>query len=124
MYRLSQKLLALVVSLIIGALPLQSVMADVTSSLDVGENPSVMADMDHGQMDSQVDPAAGHCDQCVTDDCCVGDGCSSDHCTSSATALLPVFPFPMNFVATSNFVRTDDGFVCKLPALLFRPPRA
>ena len=124
MYRLSKKLLALVVSLLIGALPYQSVIADITSFLDLGEATSIMADMDLGQMDIQLGQAADHCDQCVTDDCCAGSVCSSGHCTSGAIALLPVISVPINIVTTSNIVRTDDGFVSKLPASLFRPPRA
>ena len=124
MCRLSQKLLALVVSLLIGALPYPSVFADVTSSLDVGEATSKMADMDLGPMDIQFNQAADHCDQCVTDDCCAGDVCSSGHCTSGAFALLSVVPFPTNLVTTSSIVRVADGFVSNLPATLFRPPRA
>ncbi|MBL3591192.1 MAG: hypothetical protein JMN24_15585 [gamma proteobacterium endosymbiont of Lamellibrachia anaximandri] len=122
MPRLSDKLLAVLLTLLLGLSPLQGAMAGFAASPDREGSVHQMSDMhDSGMV---MDQAAHDCKQCSADDGCGGHSCSSGQCASCALALLPVFLLPTHLAATPVLPRADKGFVSQLSSSLFRPPRA
>ena len=125
MRRVSEKLLAVLLTLLLGLSPLQSAMAGFASSLDQEGGVHQMANSHDGGMVMAADHVAAHdCEQCNADAGCNGHNCSSGQCASCALALLQVFSHPQNLIAVSVPLRADDGFVSQLSSYLFRPPRA
>lgn len=114
MYQLSEKLLAVFLTLLLGFSPLQGAMVSVASSFDQGEGTHQMAGM-HAGMAMASDHALGHdCEQCNTDDCCA----------SCVLALPAIYSYHSNLTATPVLIRADNGFVNPLSASPFRPPKA
>ena len=123
MYRLSEKLLAILLTLLLGLSPFQGAMAGFAASSDQEGGVHQMSDT-QGDMVMDIDPATHDCEQCNADDGCNGHSCSSGHCASCVLAVLPVFSHPTNLSATPGLLRADDDFVSQLSSSLFRPPRA
>jgi hypothetical protein len=122
MHRLSEKLLAILLTLLLVLSPLQGVMAGNTASSDQEEGVHQMAGM-HGDMVMVTDHVTDNCVQCDANDDCTGHTCSSCQCASCTLALLSVSPLPANSAATPILFRADDGFVSQYSSSLFRPPR-
>jgi hypothetical protein len=123
MHRLSEKLLAILLTLLLVLSPLQGVMAGITASSDQEEGVHQMAGM-HGDMVMVTDHVTDNCVQSDANDDCTGHTCSSCQCASCTLALLPIFSLPTNHTATPVLFRADDGFVSQRSSPLFRPPRS
>ena len=117
MSRISEKLLTVLLTLLLGLSPLQGAIAGFASSLDQEEGMHQMSGT-HGDMAMNIDHGAHDCEQCSA-----GDGCSSGQCASCALALLPYITLPKNLTAAIELLRTDDGSVSQYSSFLFRPPR-
>ncbi len=140
MHRLSSKILALLIVVLMGLAPLQAAMASMGSPAPaMGESMPAMMHMDmsahasHGAMDMSMDQAATStdmdqammgCDQCQSDTCCAEQSCPSSHCASCATAIPTVFALSSSLA--SSAVLADFGllFASAAPSSLYRPPRA
>ena len=114
----SEKLLAIALTLLLGLSPLQGAMAGFAPSSDQEKGMHAMAER-HGDMVMDHDCERNNAYD--TDNC---HSCSSGQCTSCALAVLPVFSHPTNRIGMSGLLRADDGFVSQLASSLFRPPRA
>ncbi|MEN8179114.1 MAG: hypothetical protein ABFS39_10930 [Pseudomonadota bacterium] len=123
MHRLSKKLLAVLLTLLLGFSPLQGVMAGVAASFDQEEGVHQMTGM-HGDMAMATDQAEHNCEQRHADDGCNSHSCSSAQCASCVLALLPFFSFPTNLTATSLSYSVADGLESQLSSPFLRPPRA
>ncbi len=123
MHRLSEKLLAILVMLLLGFSPLQGVMAGIATSLDRQAGVHQMDGM-HGDMVMAADQADHKCAQCNTDECCAGHDCASGHCAYCVLALPTIYAYQTNSPVAHVLIRADDGFVNQTSAALFRPPRA
>jgi hypothetical protein len=123
MRRISEKLLAISLMLLLGLSPLQSVIAGTASS-DQGEPAPQTACMHDGSMMMASDQSTHDCDQCDRDTGCSIHSCSSGHCTFSVLAMIPAFSYPMNLAVIAGLPAADDGFASQLSSSLFRPPRA
>lgn len=118
-----KKLLAILLALLVGLIPLQAAMAGFADSFGQGDGAHQMADRHDGSQ-AMADPVMGQdCEHCKAD---TGNGhsCSSGHCVSCVLGLLPSLSFSTHQSATSVQFRTVDGFVRRLSSSLFRPPRA
>ena len=121
----SKKLLAILLALLVGLIPLQSAMAGFADSFGLGDGVHQMADRHDGSQVLVDHVMAQDCEHCKVDaGCSNGQGCSSGHCVSCVLGLFPVLSFPTQQSAASVQFRTDDGFVRQLSSFLFRPPRA
>ena len=123
MCRLSEQLLAVMLILLLGLSPLQSVIAG-TVSPDRGESVSQTGCMHDGSMMMASNQSTHDCDQCSSDAGCSHHSCSSSHCTSSVLAMIPAYSYPLNLAVIAGLPAADDGFVSQLSTSLFRPPRA
>ena len=124
MHRLSEILLAILLTLLLGFSPLTGAVAGITASYDQEEGTHQMASMP-ADMVMAFDHATAHdCEQCNTDDCCAGDSCSSGHCVHCVSALPAIYSHQTQFTASPVLIRADDSFINRLSASLFRPPRA
>ena len=123
MQSLSEKLLAVLLTLLLGLSPLQGAIAGIASSAQEG-GLQQMADMQADHMVVNSDHAAHDCDQCNADDCCGGHSCSSAQCASCVLAVISVFSHPIKLSTTSEHPRVDDGFASQPSFSLFRPPKA
>jgi len=125
MCRLSEKLLVILLTLLLGLSPLQGAIAGFASSFEQEGGVHQMADRHDGGIVMAADHAAAQdCEQCNAEAGCNGHSCSSGQCASCVLAVLPIFPDILHRTATSGLLRTDNGFVSKLSSSLFRPPRA
>ncbi|MEL0587326.1 MAG: hypothetical protein AAES65_21010 [Candidatus Thiodiazotropha sp. (ex. Lucinoma kazani)] len=123
MYRLSEKLLAILLALLLGLIPLQSVMAGFSASSEqegwmhqmIGmQSDGTVTNGDHGDHDHA---------QCSVDADCSDHDCSSCQCISSTLAILPVLLNLTNVSVIPGYVRTDPGIINHAPSSPFRPPR-
>jgi hypothetical protein len=120
-----KKLLAILLALLVGLIPLQSAIAGFADSFGPGDGAHQMADRPDSSQTMADHVIAQDCEHCKTDTgCSNGHGCSSGHCVSCVLGLLPVLSFPTSQSSTSVQFRTVDGFVRQLSSSLFRPPRA
>lgn len=125
MHQSSKKLLAILLALLVGLIPLQSAMAGFADSFGQGEGVHQMTDWHDGSQAMADHDMAQDCEHCKTGTgCSNGHGCASGHCVSCVLGLFPVLSFPTQQSAASVQFRTDDGFVRQLSSFLFRPPRA
>lgn len=123
MRTLHRKFVAILLSLLLGLLPLQGVFAGEAPMNARGSvvNMSGMTGMDHEKMLQM----AQTCDQCDQDSCCNGGSCSIDHCASCALSAV-LTGSSMNLPLE---VKTSlSGFASLSPSstlsFLYRPPRA
>lgn len=122
MRRMPEKLLAVLLTLMLGLSPLQGVMAGSASSLDQEKGVHQMSTQ--GEMVMNIDHGSHSCEQCHAGDGCNGHSCSSGQCASCALALLPSFSLPVNLTVVTLLLRSDQSSVSQYTSFLFRPPRA
>ncbi|MEN8180883.1 MAG: hypothetical protein ABFS39_20020 [Pseudomonadota bacterium] len=123
MHRLSENLLVILLTLLLGFSPLQGAIAGVASSDQEGGTHQ-MADM-HASMAIASDHATAHdCEQCNTDECCTGHSCSSGQCASSVLVVLTVFSYHIDVDAMPGMFLPDTSFTSQSASSLYRPPRA
>jgi len=126
MHRLSDKLLAMLLALLLGLSPLQGAMAASFAASGQGMAMHQMADVDDGAV-ATSDMASHDCDQCNSGKGCGSQGCSSGHCASclSCTMAPPLsFSLPTHPATTVTLPLENRGIVSRLTFSLFRPPRA
>ena len=123
MIRDYKKLLAIILSLLIGIVPLQGALAGVPLLFDNGETVPLSTDIE-GVTKATPDHLinhdhALHQDQTATNDGCGDGSCLFDHCV-----LLTALSFTIGRpAATSVHSHPDDRFPPISSISLFRPPR-
>ncbi|WP_457669100.1 hypothetical protein [Thiolapillus sp.] len=125
MRTLQQKIVAVLLSLLLGLLPLQGAFAAETG----GHQHDALSDMsmDTVNADSdQMPDMAQDCDQCEQDSCCSGSSCNVDHCVSCtlAAVLLPDTSLALPSVVAVKLAGQASRFSDSALFSLFRPPRA
>lgn len=125
MYRLPEKLLAVLLSVLLGLIPLQGAMAGVYSQKDDVVHQHHM-DANHSDIMVMMHDSATmmDCDECNTATLCGGNSCSSGHCISCILALLPQILIPTLQTSTSIVAQLHFEFMRQPASSLFRPPRA
>jgi hypothetical protein len=127
MCRFSEKLLAILLSVLLGLIPLQGAMAGLASLLEQ------TSEVQQHQMGSHHDTGQGStvdhgammdCENCNTHTESCGDKCSSGHCVSCLLALPAGFSFSVHHTSTSLVMQTHCLLVKQRISSLFRPPRA
>ncbi|MEW8052700.1 MAG: hypothetical protein AB2809_20255 [Candidatus Thiodiazotropha sp.] len=127
MHRLSRKLFAVLLSLLLGLIPLQGAMGGFISPLKQkgGEHQyQIEAHHEAGMIMMNDHAAELNCGQHSTDAGYDGNSCSFGHCVSCLLALLPDFFFPTLHTAVSIVIQTDSDLLNQTVSSLFRPPRA
>ena len=103
MRRLSEKMLAILLILLVGLSPLQGAMAGFASLPDQGEGIHQMTDRQEGGMVMASDHGAAHdCEQCKAEVGCHCHNCLSGHCVSCGVVLPPAFSLRCNFYSPAE----------------------
>lgn len=120
MRRLSEKLLAVLLSMLLlwPSLPMAGASLVTGQVMDM---PSVsLSSADAGVA---MDHAAMDCDRCDRAGGCDG-GCANGHCASCALAVVPPMAFLQPPVLRLGRFFSNEGIAVRLSSSLFRPPRA
>jgi len=122
MPRKPNKLIALLLSLLLGSLPLQNLFAFDSAPMAHEMQAMEMQAMDGQQMDEVV---SVDCDDCDAQRCCEQSACTLHHCASCAvSAFLPCESLVLDRASGV----TQSGLRKSLPANIhtdfFRPPRS
>jgi len=118
MHTLHQKSIAILLSLLLGLLPLQGIFANETPVNIQGG--AEMAGMDHEDA-FQMAQTCDQCDQCNQGDCC-NDGSCSASCTLSAVLAGSSMNLPV--LVKTNLSRFASLSPSSTLSFLYRPPRA
>ncbi len=117
---LHHKTVAILLSLLLGLLPLQGLFAAEASMNALGNatDAPIAVAMDHGQ----IPEMSQACEQAS---CCDGSSCGADHCASCALAAVPmdssmILPLPVAINLTGLAPRVLNSTL----SFLYRPPRA
>ena len=127
MRRFPEKLLAALLSVVLGLIPLQGAMAGFTSSLEQKSEVHQHQMGNHhngGQVVTTEHGAMMDCENCNADTGCSGGSCSSGHCVSCLLGLLPDFSFSTLQITFTAVMQTHSDLVNQSISSLFRPPRA
>ena len=125
MHRFSEKLLAVLLSVLLGLIPLQGAMAGVYSQQDEDVHQHMMDSNHSNSMVIMEDHTVRmDCDECNTTILCNGNSCSSGHCISCILALLPEILIPTLQTSASIIIQSHTDLVHQPASSLFRPPRA
>ena len=124
MCALHKKIIAVLLSLLLGLLPLQGVFATDSSMMhfqDAMVDANVGVDMNHEQLSDMV----LECDQGEQDSCCSGSSCDVHHCASCVFAAVPtVSSLLLSLPFASHLAIFESRITSFTPASLYRPPRA
>ncbi|MES9861525.1 MAG: hypothetical protein ABW157_12415 [Candidatus Thiodiazotropha sp. LLP2] len=125
MYRLPKKLLAVLLSVLLGLIPMQGAVAGVDYQQD-GDVHQHLMDSNHSNIMVLMEDHAAmmDCDKCNTTILCGGNSCSSGHCISCILALLPEILIPTLQISVSIVTQSNTGLMHQPPSSHFRPPRA
>jgi len=123
MRRLSKKVLASILALLLSLSPLQGVLASLVDSPDqLGTNHhEVLSHQGHGDAAGE-EPMAGDGDCCPPTGCADGFLCASAQCGSCVSAVAPLFQLPDFTVADSGYSAKNRKAARYSPSSLFRPP--
>jgi hypothetical protein len=125
MRRLPDKLLALLLSLLLGLAPLQGVMGMPGGSPDLQTAPQQPAhNHDHDPLSGEI-AKSSPCTHCLSHDCCQGQagGSASNHC-SGCLAALPVAMSPVAMTSDNlTYPLIQVRYTNRLPSSILRPPR-
>ena len=124
MRRLSEKLLALLLALLLGLSTMQGAVAGFAPVSDQVDSQYQMADLHASPMHMTTGNAAHDCEHCNSGNCATDHACSSSQCVSCVLAIMPTFSHSANLLVMSTPDVADDGFVNPLSSSLFRPPKA
>ena len=127
MRRLPHKLLTVLLSLLLGLIPLQGVTGGFTPPLkQKGEENHYQMEAHHDVGVVLINDQAAElgCENCNPDTVCNGNNCSFGHCVSCLLALVPDFFFPTLQTTASIVIQTDSDLLSQAISSHFRPPRA
>jgi hypothetical protein len=124
MRKLHDRLLAILLSAILGLIPLQGAVAGVYMLQDMaGEAHPMNGHHDAARVSTAEHHTGMNCDACNLDSGCNGDNCSSGHCLTCLLALPGDFSFVIERTTPSPTVQSDNDLVKRHLSSLFRPPR-
>jgi len=123
MHRLSKKLLAIMLSILLGLSPLQGALAGYVTFDDQPENVHQPVSL-HADMDMADNPSAQDHEQCGTDLTSMNHCCSSGHCASCAVGITQVSILSTINISEPLPIQVDDRFVSQPSTALFRPPKS
>lgn len=117
------KLVALLLSLLLGLLPLQNLFASDTMPMAHEMTSSMEADSMAGHpMDELAD---SDCDDCDAQSCCEQSSCSLHHCASCAlSAVIPPDSLFLERSSGTTLVGLQQSLPANRRSSLFRPPRS
>ncbi len=120
MYRLSEQLLAILITLLLVLSPLQGALAGFAISSNQGGNAHQMAiGHDGGTFLDAGHVACQDCEQCSTEDGCNGHSCPSSQCTSCTLAAFPIFAYFTNPTVMLGLAIADDTIISQFSPSLF-----
>jgi len=118
----ANKLLALLLALLMGWLPLSAVQAAPGQTMPMAT--AMAQGADHGATPSEA-MAQHHCDDCTAGGCCDQGRCDLGHCGACLFSVLPpamALSWPLSTAV--RLTHPVGGTPAALPDPLYRPPRA
>ena len=123
MRRLSKKVLASVLALLVSLFPLQGVLASLVDSPDrLGTTHHEMSSHQGHDDAAGGEPMAADGDCCPATGCLDGSLCASAHCVSCTSAIVALSQLPDITLADSGFSAKHRKAARYSPSSLFRPP--
>ncbi len=124
MRQFSGKLLAVLITLLLGLSPLQGAIANFSSSLDQQGDTHQIADaFDSGTTVSFDYAVIQNCKQYSNDGDCFSHSDSTEQCATCALALPSIASFITNPPTTPGMLQADEDFVRQFGTSLYRPPK-
>lgn len=123
MHRLSKKLLAIMLAILLGFAPLQGAIAGYVAVDDQPGNVHHPVSL-QANMGMPVNPSAQDHEQCGTDLASMNHCCSSGHCASCAVGITQVSILSTINISEPLPIQVDDRFVSQPSTALFRPPKS
>lgn len=127
MCRLPDKLIAVLLSVVLGLIPLRGAVAGVTSTVNqTNEQHLHQMNVNHSSDVVLMDDHATTmgCEICNAHSLCSGSNCVSGHCVSCLLALLPDTLIPRHQISAIIIIQPDIDWGRQPTSSLFRPPRA
>lgn len=123
MPRKPNKLVALLLSLLLGLLPVQNLFAfDPAPMTHDDSSVMEMPSMDGQQMDGV---ASVDCDDCDSRSCCEQSSCTLHHCASCAvSAVIPCESLLLDRAAGATLLGLQQSLPANIHSDFFRPPRS
>lgn len=118
----AKQLLSMMLILLLGFSPLQSVIADMTVPFEQNNTPchTPTASEDTIQHNQKT---THDCEMCSSDTVCNDADCSFSHCTSTGPALLQGFSLPVQNLSSLLINQPDQDTTPQRLPILLRPPR-
>jgi len=117
---LSDNLLMLVLAIVLGVSPLQSIAASVSNCMDSdktmhhqmnGSKMVMSSNMDMTQLDNQPD-------------CCEQSSCNMSHCASTFAAVITSDSInDMTYTVSNIHLKPNVSLISFYPSSLYRPPK-
>ncbi len=123
MHRLPEKLLAVLLSLLLGIAPLRGLQADPVPHKKQGEGKHHVAMVQEGVTSSSSVVTTLDCEQSTDDNPCANQTCSGALCALCGLTVPSSLSLAINLSGTPDFIAYDNRFVSYLSNGLFRPPR-
>ena len=120
-----QRLIAALLAMLMGLLPIQGVGVSVVVSLDSKQGRVLQHDSCHGELGSvvtEIPEVVQTCEHCVGNSCDPSSDCNTAQCVSGAPAIVSFFSFP-EMTADSIASVNSQQPARRSPTALFRPPR-
>ena len=124
MRRLSEKILTVFLAVLLMLIPLHGAVAGFVNSSIQKHGVHQVTGTHSDMVMLTADHSAHACEKCSNSNACVGHTCSTNLCAYCLHALLPVFSFSINRIATFVFFPSDNDLVNRHSPSPFRPPRA
>ena len=122
MYALHRKFIGVLLSLMLGLLPLQGVFAGETSM--PMHDSMLAASMNDTMSHEPASQMSADCDQCEQDSCCSGSSCDIHHCASCVfAAVLTESSAMLPLLAAVPLLAFDPRVGSFTLSSLYRPPR-
>jgi len=124
MQRQHKKMMAILLALLLGLSPLQTLVAGIISSSATDGGMHRISNMQDSEMAGKDRHVGGECDKCNDANGCHGHDCFSAQCAyCMGVALLPDFSYPIHRAVGLNVTRPDRAYPTHPFSSLFRPPR-
>lgn len=115
---LSDNLLVLVLAIVLGLSPLQSIYASVSKCMNVNQS------MHHQMMNSDKMMQHDMMQSEPLHDCCEQTACDMSHCASTVAAVITSDSLnEMTYTVSNVVLKPNDTLIQFFPSSLYRPPK-
>ena len=115
---LSDNLLTLVLTLVLGISPLQNISASVSKCMTMNKSTHMQMKMLDKSTQTEINKSE------TKHDCCSDNACGTTHCASSIVAAIPSSNInDITYNLSNTYQKLNDSLIPFYPSSLYRPPR-